>query len=802
MTLQTIITQCPHCLNDMDVTSIAPFTQVQCPHCGTQSRVNTRMGNFELQSRLGIGGMSIVFAALDTTLDRPVAVKILNETYSANSQRAERFETEARVMASVSHPNIVKVYTVGVEYNRYFIAMELISGANLERMIMDRGELDEEFCLRTALQVSEGLLHAYDAGLLHRDLKPANILIDEQNNARIVDFGLALLVDEQTQEEEIWATPYYVAPETLNRQEEDFRTDIYALGATLYHALCGKPSCELGNNSLEQLRLAKQQIEPIGNLRPSLSPLTSQIIDKCLSYEPSRRYASYAELIRALRQAINALGNPQAGNTGNGRRRQKNGKLWYAVSGGSLLLLGLLGYNLLSHSDKADTPPPAKASAQTNNTPAENPNSAQPGSNTLANQQRLTQRLLELHTQARAALDHDDLQGAGALFTEMGRMPQCPFTTQSRALFEAALCNWQLGQTVKARSLLGEIRQLAKKQPPAQTRDNALLELVDWMQTGQSSLQENSSFVQKELLGNFSVGIKAWELGDFSQAKSAFSRVDAMQVPEDKQWLQFYQGRAKLYLQDLAQLEALLEYDQNNPEVIRALRKKLNSIKSALRTKGRSELVFFDNELLLAKLEKRLLAQNQTSSTNPATTPGASQQADADVEGAIKLISTYEFKQAAKLLDNPAADEKEQVTSLQQMCLAAEEFKQQIIKQLSAKPDAAKDKKLTSRLNSSPQLLGLDANKQPILQFSSNEHAEENKWQTLKPESWLEVYRGIINSESDSSKRNKLIIHAIAYLKLFGLNDQANAAAELIIKNDEQFKKLWSGWRTNSYKID
>lgn len=800
MTLQTIITQCPHCLNEMDVTNIAPFTQVQCPHCGTQSRVNTRMGNFELQSRLGIGGMSIVFAAIDSTLDRPVAVKILNETYSANTQRAERFETEARVMASVSHPNIVKVYTVGVEYNRYFIAMELISGANLERMIMDRGELDEEFCLRTALQVSEGLLHAYDAGLLHRDMKPANILIDEQNNARIVDFGLALLVDEQEHEEEIWATPYYVAPETLNRQEEDFRTDMYALGATMYHALCGKPSCELGNNSIEQLRQAKQHIEPIANLRPTLSPQTCHIIDKCLSYEPSRRYASYAELIRALRQAINQLGNPQAQNPTTSKRRQNNTKLRYAAIVAGLLGVGFIGFKSLSKSQQQDPQDnSAKPAQETPATPNEPGNSG--NSDSLAAKQRISQRLLDLHSQARSALDHEDLQGAAALFAEMGRMPQCPFSTKVRALFESALCNWQLGQTGKARAVLGEISQLVKKQPENQRGDNALLELCSWMQNAQSTPPEQASFVQKEMLGDFSVGIKAWELGDFAQAKRCFERVLALQIPEDKQWMTFYQQRAGLYLQDLSGLEQLQNFDQNNLQVIQALRAKLNDIKAALRTKGRSELVFFDNELLLARLEKRLQAPSQSGSGKPQPS-GDANKACADVNTALKLLSSYQFKQAANLLDNPAADEEQQVTSLQQMCLAAEQFKQQIIQLLGKKPDAAKDKKIVSRLGSNPQLIGLDSDKQPLLKFAASDHVEENKWETLKPESWLEIYRGIINDETDSTKRNKLIINAIAYLKLFGLNEQANTAAELIIKSDEQFRDIWSGWKSTSYKID
>ena len=245
----------------MDVTEVSPFTRVTCPECGDEVRVKTELGGFRLVRRLAVGGMSMVYVARDLTLEREVAMKILSEEYSADARRVRQFEREADLTASVSHPNVVRVFSVGRAFDRFYIAMELVSGQSLEQRMAVHGALPEDQVIGLALQVVDGLRAAKAAGLIHRDIKPGNILIDDSETAKIVDFGLSLLTEGgAVRAEEIWATPCYVAPEALERAEEDFRSDIYALGASLYHALAGKGPVDPKETSTRLLREAKRQV--------------------------------------------------------------------------------------------------------------------------------------------------------------------------------------------------------------------------------------------------------------------------------------------------------------------------------------------------------------------------------------------------------------------------------------------------------------------------------------------------------------------------------------------------------------
>ena len=242
----------------MDVTSFRPFDAVICPTCSAETNVKRNFGSYRLDQRFAIGGMSVIFAGWDTTLDRRVAIKVLNEQFCNEDARIQAFENEARLTAQVSHPNVVKVYAVGRAHGRFYLVMELIEGKSWEQIISKRGALPEDEVLEIALQVGAGLRAAKSAGMIHRDVKPGNILVDEAGHARLLDFGLALITqDGRAQAEEVWATPYYVPPEALERGIEDFRSDIYAFGASLYHALAGRPPFESTSTSNALLRRAK-----------------------------------------------------------------------------------------------------------------------------------------------------------------------------------------------------------------------------------------------------------------------------------------------------------------------------------------------------------------------------------------------------------------------------------------------------------------------------------------------------------------------------------------------------------------
>ncbi len=210
------IVLCYSCEAPMNVAAMPPYSRVACPTCGTENRVKKQFGPYLLSRRHAIGGRSSVFIATDETLGREVALKILSEEYSSDEKRITAFEEEARLTASFSHPHVVRVFTTGKAFGRFYIAMELVPGGHFEHQIRERGKIPEKELLPIAIQVAEGLKGAQAAGLIHRDVKPGNILLDSEGNAKLVDFGLALVTKGgKAKATEIWATPYYVPPEAI-----------------------------------------------------------------------------------------------------------------------------------------------------------------------------------------------------------------------------------------------------------------------------------------------------------------------------------------------------------------------------------------------------------------------------------------------------------------------------------------------------------------------------------------------------------------------------------------------------------
>ena len=313
----------------MNVAPVGPFSNVACPYCGKHTRVKREFGPYTLLRRHAIGGMSVVFVAQDNTLNREVAVKILNENYSADTRRIDAFEEEARVTCSFSHPHVVRVFTTGRAFDRYYIAMELVVGGHFEHQIEERGTIPEREMLPLAIQVAEGLKAALGAGLIHRDIKPGNILLDAQGNAKIVDFGLALLLGKggTAQAKEIWATPYYVPPETIEGHPEDFRSDMYAFGATLYHAAVGRPPF-LGSDPIALINDHLHQVPPhpvleVEDFDADLADLLLMMLEK----DPARRPSSYDDLIARLmglhRRSTSPIPNHEASSSKTFMRRMR-----------------------------------------------------------------------------------------------------------------------------------------------------------------------------------------------------------------------------------------------------------------------------------------------------------------------------------------------------------------------------------------------------------------------------------------------------------------------------------------------
>jgi len=296
---------CRKCGRHLDVSGLEPFSSVKCPDCETTQTVPMQFGNFLLLELLGKGGMGAVYRALDQSLGRYVGIKVMQKKYGEDKKFVANFFREARAAAALNHPNIVQIYSCGEEHSQPYIIMELVGGGRMDEMVTDGNPLDEVRTLEIAVDIAEGLKAANEIGLIHGDIKPANILFDKQDSAKVVDFGLARFVDWQPDgASEIWGTPYYIAPEKARGQRVDHRSDIYSLGATLYHALGAKPPFD--GKTATDVVLARLKNPAIGLrvIRPSLQPETADLIARMLEADPFMRYPTYASLLADIREAL------------------------------------------------------------------------------------------------------------------------------------------------------------------------------------------------------------------------------------------------------------------------------------------------------------------------------------------------------------------------------------------------------------------------------------------------------------------------------------------------------------------
>jgi len=213
---------------------LEPLQTVPCTKCGHGVILPFHLRQFELREVIASGGMGTVYRSFDTTLQRPVAVKLLKREMLDDKQVLESFYREARAAASLSHTNIVHIYNFDQFDDRPYIVMELADSGSLDSRIEKEQRLPELDVLDIGTKMCSALAAALKHGLLHRDIKPANILFNDEGEPKLVDFGLARRAeDKEDPDAAVWGTPYYVAPEKIKREGEDFHSDMYSLGGTL-----------------------------------------------------------------------------------------------------------------------------------------------------------------------------------------------------------------------------------------------------------------------------------------------------------------------------------------------------------------------------------------------------------------------------------------------------------------------------------------------------------------------------------------------------------------------------------------
>lgn len=777
---------CRACGARMDVSALAPFTSVACPQCGLQTRVKSRFGPFKLLRRHAVGGMSMVFAAQDETLDREVALKILSEDYSADERRIAAFEEEARLTASLSHPHVVRVFTTGRAYGRFYIAMEMVPGGHLEQRIHDLGKIPEAEMLPLAIEVARGLKAAEAAGLIHRDVKPGNILLDAEGHAKLVDFGLALVTQGgKARATELWATPYYVPPETVEGEEEDFRSDIYAFGATLYHTLSGKPSCGEQTMSTDLLREAKKHVPPLEKIDPTISADVCHVVNKSMAYNAAERYASYDELIADLTRALARLKNGGVDVSLSSERnlaRQRRKRVWVSSAAVFVsLVVGTVAWVAL----RGPAVPPKKPVVEQPQVIV-----APPDGGVVDHSAEIAQGFRE----AREAMEAANFEKAERAFLALHENTHVHEPTRTWAGLEAVLAAYFDGRSDAARKAaaiaLAHVRGLPAEHPIAGESWIKLLEDVGKLQPIKSSVKGNSA---SAVVAAMLAGLKNWEQGMLDAAAESFQKVVKGKLPEEESWAGFYQKMAANYLADYKILKSGLF--TNEPENAAACDKAISQLDeelAMLKTRGRARFNLRAWQLDL-KRRSHLLAAQETAKASVKPVPEPPKPVPSLDEVFARLADfskEWKFSEAVDYLkklpgDPPGASRHSLVT----LAEAAKDFLAGIRKDLEKEPFYGE-----LQMKDGRTITGLAATNDGSLRATRNGGPSITcQWSDFNADALIALHRVLVKRPATEAERLRRHECAIAYDWLAGDRQRALAAAANLAQTSDAFKKRWDG---------
>ncbi len=323
--------------------------------------IGRTIDHYRIESKLGEGGMGVVYKARDTHLDRTVAIKVLPPEKVADPERKQRFIQEAKAASALNHPNIVTIYDISSEAGVDFIAMEFIEGHTLDEAIAPKG-LRPAQALRYASQVADALAKAHGAGIVHRDLKPSNIMITEEGRVKIVDFGLAKLLEPvdsspdaatltarpPTQEGTVLGTAPYMSPEQAEGRKLDGRSDIFSFGSVLYEMVTNRKPFPGDSHLAILTKILHEDPAPPSQLAAAIPPELEKMILRCLRKDPARRFQHMDDLKVALEDVQEESGSGKQAAAPSRRR-------WaWAVLAPVVLVAGFFAWRMWR------SPPPAE----------------------------------------------------------------------------------------------------------------------------------------------------------------------------------------------------------------------------------------------------------------------------------------------------------------------------------------------------------------------------------------------------------------------------------------------------------
>lgn len=619
----------------IDVSNEEVFAKIHCAGCGTWMRVRQIFANFEIQGILGEGGQGTVYRATDLKLNRSVAMKVIRREFSKDENFKKRFESEAQITASLNHPHIVKVFSYGEDQGMMYLAMEMVSAGSLDSLMTDGAIVPEDRVLEVGEQIARGLKAGLEKGLIHRDIKPGNILFGNDGTAKIVDFGLAILVEKQHEEEgEMWATPYYVAPEKLDGTPEDFRCDLYSLAATMFHAISGRPPFITESNSMSELKKIKSRPVHLLSFAPGVGHATAFVIDKALSANPKDRYDSYDAFIQNLEFARAELRK----GSGVAQRRLvlsgAGGGSW--ITFGAVAAVVVVGLYFWMNRGASDPKPVAKVE------------DAGP---------KISPEARYAEARRNIMMGKRDL--AAASFRELFADAKLGEPLHSWSAVHEALAEFLMGRPVIGQEALKKLG--AQISPNALGMDDELTAFFTKVAKHGSSAEatpasEIASYKKDntEALALLVIGLKNWEIGAHTEAVQWLKEYQSSTPSGPATWVGEYRKLVGNYLEDYTHFQAVADairkFEQAPEKAADAL-KQIPGVKSKLKS---ASLV-----ALLSDLERengdKIAAAVVASADNMKKQRMEQEEAEVaaltDIKMKLKgLCETYRFAEALGLI--------------------------------------------------------------------------------------------------------------------------------------------------------
>ena len=780
------LSTCPACEGVLDVTAFEPFSKVQCPNCGQSVRVRRKFDHFVISRQIGEGGMSRVFESLDQTLGRSVALKILNRHYSRDSVRMKQFEREAQLTGAVTHPNVVKLYSVGRDQGNFYIAMEMVGGGSLDQRIQEKGRLDEAEALRFGRAVAEGLRAAYREGLIHRDVKPANILVTEDGTPKIVDFGLALFHERDVDDSgEIWATPFYVAPEKVSDDREDFRSDIFSLGATLFHALTGKPPHQANTNSINELKLIKSKPVKLEESGLKFSPRTCEVVDRMLALRPEDRYQSYDALVEAFRDAESLLDLSKMG------ERSRRHKMVFAAIGA--LAAAVIGLAVMQRSGDSHRPPALKLKG---NVKADDLSDL---GKTLA---AGTSSVAEVYSAARDKLCNGKIAEAHKDFDELIKSSKTNEFTRNWSRLNAALCSIIEGKREPAEDYFKQLKRGANEDVDVSGEDlqHFFSRFSQRMIKGfgldarKSDTKFNTS--NEESLAYLVLGLAQWHFGDPVAAQEMIEAFIAAQPRAGFEWFNNYKKLVAPYAADLEVAGALGTVKDEPASLIDKAKLDVEKTKGALaklktpgalREKLESHLKFADSELTRLRREEhqQLLVKQKEVRTREIAQLG---ELIASLPG---LVRGYDFGRVVDLLKGTHFETPEvqnAVANKLYVWNGAQAFMDQLLADVNARGYSGN---ITRRAGSPimGRIAKIDRNTATISLVRGDLVIPTDSIATDTLVAMAQQFCAQVRDSTEYYRRQELIA---VFAKVEGLDQMAHAVSAQLMEENRAFRQRWT----------